>query len=164
AAEQMSCLGFLSDRAPCPVLITTRPKIASARNIIISAMSIEEADDFLQRLIEQTGNPSAFPQRDRERIMTASDRTPLIMQWVVAQIELAQEADTVLDELARGVGDAAERVFDRSFGLEQLGDDGRATLLALSLFAPDASRSALAEVAGFGEDSKRLDESVRRLA
>jgi len=163
-AEKTSCVEFLSDRAFCPVLITTRPKIASARNIIIPAMSIQEADDFLQRLIEQTGNPSAFSQRDRERIKKASDRTPLVMQWVVAQIELAQEADTVLDELAQGIGDAAERVFDRSFDLEQLGDDGRAVLLALSLFAPDASRNALAQAAGFGEDIKRLNEAVKRLA
>jgi len=82
----------------------------------------------------------------------------------MGQIDLAQDADTVLNELSHGGGDAAQRVFDRSFGLEQLGDDGRATLLALSMFAPDASRAALAEVAGFGDDLKHLNEAVMRLA
>src|SRR5205085_6552732 len=63
-----------------------------------------------------------------------------------------------------GTGDAAERVFTRSFNLPQLTDDGRAALLALSLFTPDAAREALAEVAGFGTDTRRLNEAARRLA
>jgi tetratricopeptide (TPR) repeat protein len=164
AAEQIRCVEFLLKRAPCPVLVTTRPRIAAARNIVIPVMSPDEANDFLQRLIDQAGDPSSFASLDRERIMTASDRTPLLMQWVVAQIDLAQEADTVLAELVGGVGDAAQRVFERSFGSDLLGDDGRAVLLALSLFTPDASRNALAATAGFGEDVKRLNEAVKRLA
>ena len=162
--EQTRCLEFLSNRASCPVLITTRGKIAAARNISIPVMSPEEANTFLELLIEQSNNPSAFTQIDRNRIVAASERNPLVLQWVIGQIELAQEANTVLDELAQGTGDAAQRVFDRSFGLEQLGDDGRAALLALSLFAPDASRAALAAVAGFDLDLKRLNEAVKRLA
>jgi tetratricopeptide (TPR) repeat protein len=163
-AAQTRCVEFLMNRASCPALITTRQRIALARNITIPVMSPEEADAFLGLLISQAGDPSAFAQLDRDRIMQASERNPLIMQWVIGQIELAQDAETVLDELAHGVGDAAQRVFDRSFGLEQLGDDGRALLLALSLFAPDASRAALAAVAGFGDDVKRLNEAVKRLA
>jgi tetratricopeptide (TPR) repeat protein len=162
--EQTRCVEFLLNRASCPALVTTRQKIASARNITIPVMSPEEADDFSQRLIEQAIDPFAFAQLDRDRIMTASERNPLIMQWVMGQIDLAQDADTVLNELAQGVGDAAQRVFDRSFGLAQLGDDGRATLLALSLFAPDASRPALAQVAGFGDDLKRLSVATKSLA
>jgi tetratricopeptide (TPR) repeat protein len=162
--EQAACVEFLLNHATCPALITTRQKIPSARNIAIPVMLPDEAEDFLQRLIEQTSDPSAFAELDRARIIKASERNPLVLQWVVAQIDLAQEANTVLDELAHGEGDAAQRVFDRSFGLEQLGDDGRAALLALSLFAPDASRTALTEVAGFGEDEKRLNEAVKRLS
>lgn len=163
-AEQVACVEFLLDQATCPALITTRQRIPSARNIAISVMSPDEAEDFLQRLIKQASDASAFAGLDRDRIMTASDRNPLVLQWVVAQIDLAQEAQTVLDELTHGEGDAAQRVFDRSFRLEQLGDDGRAALLALSLFAPDASRAALAVVSGFGDDMKRLNEAVKRLA
>jgi tetratricopeptide (TPR) repeat protein len=81
----------------------------------------------------------------------------------VAQIDAAQEPSTVLEELAQGEGDAAERVFDRSFNLPQLGDDGRAALLALSLFVPSASRESLAAVAGYGEDEKRVNEAVKNL-
>lgn len=162
--EQTRCVEFLLNRVPCPALITTRQKITSARNITIPVMSPEEADMFLQLLIDQSSDPSAFAQLDSDHVMEASECNPLVMQWVVAQIDLAQDANAVLKELAQGGGDAAQRVFDRSFGLRQLGNDGRAVLLALSLFAPDALRTALAEVAGFGEDMKRLNEAVRRLA
>lgn len=66
--------------------------------------------------------------------------------------------------LTRAEGEVGERVFQRSFNLPQLGDDARATLLALSLFTPSASRPALAEVAGLGTDMHRLNEAVKRLA
>ena len=66
--------------------------------------------------------------------------------------------------LSLGKGDAAQRVFDRSFNLPQLGDDGRTVLLALSLFIPSASRGALAAVAGFGDDKNRLNKAVKSLA
>jgi tetratricopeptide (TPR) repeat protein len=163
-AEQTCSVEFLLNRAPCPVLITTRERIPQARSIQIAAMSVEEAHEYLLRLIEQTGDPSVFARLDHERILAASERNPLVLQWVVAQIDLAQEPDAVLDDLMQGEGDAAQHVFDRSFNLPQLMDDGRAALLALSLFAPSASRPALAFVAGFSDDEKRLNEAVKRLA
>lgn len=162
--EQERCVDFLVHHAACSALITTRQRIPSARNITIPVMSSDEAEGFLERLIEQASDPDAFAQLDRDRILKASERNPLVLQWVVAQIDLAQDAETVLNDLAHGAGDAAQRVFDRSFDLEQLGDNGRATLLALSLFAPDASRSGLAEVAGFGQDRRLLNLAVKRLA
>jgi tetratricopeptide (TPR) repeat protein len=162
--EQKRCVEFLSQHASCPALITTRQKISPARNITIPAMDSEEAEEFLKLLIKQTSDPSAFARVDLDQVKQVSERNPLIMEWIIAQIDLAQEAYTVLDELTHGGGDAAQRVFDRSFELEYLGDDGRAALLALSLFVPDASRVSLAEVAGFGADLKRLNGAVKRLA
>jgi tetratricopeptide (TPR) repeat protein len=164
ADEQTRCVEFLSKHATCPALITTRQRIGSVRNITIPVMDSAEAEEFLKLLIAETSDPSAFAQVDLERVKQVSERNPLVMQWVVAQIDLAQEAHTVLNELTHGVGDAAQCVFDRSFELSYLGDDGRAVLLALSLFVPDASRGALTEVSGFGEDLKRLNEAVKRMA
>jgi len=83
-----------------------------------------------------------------------------VLQWILAQVDLAQEPDVVLEELKRGEGDAADRVFDRSFNLRQLGNDGRNVLLALSLFVPSASRAALAEVAGMGKNVIRLNKKI----
>jgi len=127
-------------------------------------MSVEESQDFLSRLIEEAHDRASFDGLDRGAIIETAERNPLVMQWIVAQIDEAQRPRDALAELRRGEGDAARRVFDRSFKLEQLGDDGRAALLALALFTPSASREALAQVAGFGDGVKRLNDAVRRLA
>lgn len=161
--EQKRISDFLGQRAPCSVLITTRQRVEYARSITIGAMSPAEALEFLQLLIAQTLDPQIFAELDRDRIIKMAEGNPLILQWVVAQIDMAQEPKTVLEELAQGESDAVQRVFDRSFNLSQVGDDGRAVLLALSLFVPSAARPALAEVAGFGSDLVRLNEAVKSL-
>ena len=149
--------------AQCSALFTSRHGISSTRNISIDAMSREEAQEYLEKLIAQTQDAQIFSNEVRQRIYETAEARPYVMQWVVAQIDAAQEPRVVLEELAQGEGDAAERVFDRSFNLEQLGDDGRAVLLALSLFAPSATRDALAAVAGFGGDLKRVSEAIKSL-
>lgn len=153
-------------RAECSALFTSRPRvggIATTINVVIDAMSREEAQEFLERTIAQTQDAQIFSDEVRRRIYETAEANPFVMQWVVGQIDDAQEPQTVLKELAQGEGDAAERVFDRSFNLPQLGDDGRAALLALSLFAPSASRDALAAVAGFGADSQRMNRAIKNL-
>ncbi len=116
-AEQDRCLAFLMTHVSCAVLITSRQKIPLVRNISIAAMTEDEARGFLARLIDQTSDPSVFAQLDHERIMARAERNPLLMQWVVAQIDLAQDPNAVLADLTHGAGDAAQRVFDRSFNL-----------------------------------------------
>jgi tetratricopeptide (TPR) repeat protein len=85
----------------------------------------------------------------------------MLMRWVMRQVGLAQRPADVFDELRRGHGEAAERIFGRSFGL--LDADGQTALLALALFVPTASRQALAAVCGFGEDKTRLAHATQRL-
>jgi hypothetical protein len=150
-------------QAQCSALITSRHKINSTHNIIIAAMSREEAQEFLEKLVAETQDAQIFSTQIRQRIYETAEANPFVMQWIVGQIDAAQEPDTVLEELQHGEGDAAQCVFDRSFNLKQLGDDGRAALLALSLFSPSASRTSLAEVAGFGDDLRRINEAARNL-
>lgn len=151
-------------RTQCSALFTSRPRVEGTVFVPISAMSREEAAKFLGKLTEQTLDPQIFTSEVSSRIYKTAEANPHVMQWVVGQIDEARVPDTVFEELAEGEGDAAERVFARSFNLPQLGDDGRAALLTLSLFAPSASREALARVAGFGDDwEKRLDEAVKNL-
>jgi tetratricopeptide (TPR) repeat protein len=165
-AEQTRCLDFLAERAACSALVTTRDdtKRGDVRNIALAAMAKEEAQEFLRRLIGQTRKPEHFAALDADALIAGCEANPLVLQWVVKQIDLAHEPQTVLAELAQGKGDAAQRVFTRSFELEQVGDDGRAALLALSLFVPSASRTALAEAAGFNDDLPRLERAVERLS
>jgi tetratricopeptide (TPR) repeat protein len=164
--EQTRCVCFLAESTECSALITTRSRVnrADVRNIRLAAMEMDDAREFWRRLVEQSGRPEAFDGLDADDIIRHCEANPLVIQWVVGQIEQAQRPQDALDYLSQGHGDAAERVFDRSFNLPQLGDDGRAALLALSLFTPDASRESLAEVAGFGDDLNRLNQAVRKMS
>jgi tetratricopeptide (TPR) repeat protein len=166
AEEQTNCIDFLAERAPCPALITTRSDVDrdDIYRIPLEAMLLEEARDLLQRLIGRTRKPSRFDELNHDEIIQKTDFNPLLLTWVVKQIEMAQKPETALNYLKQGETKVAERIFDRSFNLQQVGDEGRAALLALSLFVPSASREALTEVAGFGGDLSRLDKAIERLA
>lgn len=164
AAEGKCCVEFLERQSPHSALIVTRQRVEHASSILMDGLSPPESQEFLQRLIKASPNPEILASLDPMRIIEAGGSNPLVMQWVVAQIDLAQNPADVLESLGHGEGEAAQRVFDRSFNLEQVGDDGRAILLALSLFVPSASRVSLAEVAGFGGDVRRLNGAVKRLA
>ncbi len=153
--EQLLCKDFLAQRAHCSALITTRERIADTYLIPLVAMSPDEANEFLERLIRQTQDPDIYIEVNRHRILKTAEFNPLIIQWIVAQIDLAQDPEEVLSDLAHGEGEAAERVFDRSFNLPQMAEGGRAVLLALSLFMPSATRPMLAEVAGMGKDKDK---------
>ncbi|HEV2880720.1 MAG TPA: tetratricopeptide repeat protein [Pyrinomonadaceae bacterium] len=160
-AEQTRCSDWLANRAFCSAILTSRDDVPYARPINIAAMSMPEAREFVGRLIEQARHPQSFKGLEYDQIIEAADRNPLVLQWIIKQIDKAKQPRTVLGELAQGKGYAAERVFGRSFNL--LNDDGRAALLALSLFVPNASHSALSEVAGFSEDTARLDAAVEQM-
>lgn len=164
--EQARCAAFLAESTECSALITTRERVnrPDVRNVRLAAMEMDDAREFWRRLVEQSGRPEAFDGLDADEIIRHCEANPLVIQWVVGQIEQAQRPKDALAYLSEGKGDAAERVFDRSFNLPQLGDDGRAALLALSLFTPDASRESLAEVAGFGDDLNRLNEAVKKMS
>lgn len=169
AEEQSLCLDFLAQRAACPALITTRAFVNrdEVYNVALAAMSMDEARDLLRRLVGHTRPQTRahFDRLDRDELIRRCEGNPLVLQWVVKQIDVAkQRPQDVLDDLAQGEGDAAERVFTRSFNLPQLGDDGRAALLALAIFRPEAAREALAEVAGFGTDLRRLNKAVENLS
>ena len=164
--QQARCAAFLAESTECSALITTRERVnrADVRNIRLAAMEMDDAREFWRRLVEQSGRPAAFNGLDADDIIRHCEANPLVIQWIVGQIEMAQRPKDALAYLSEGKGDAAERVFDRSFNLPQFGDDGRAALLALSLFTPDASRESLAEVSGFGDDLNRLNDAVRKMS
>ncbi|HWS86229.1 MAG TPA: tetratricopeptide repeat protein [Pyrinomonadaceae bacterium] len=151
-------------KAQCSALFTSRDKITGTIPIYVPGMKRDEAEEFLSKVVAQTQDPQVFTPDVRERVYEMAEANPHVMQWIVGQIDEARVPGRVFEELAVGEGAAAERVFERSFKLPQLGDDGRDALLALSLFAPSAPREALAEVAGFGNDwEKRLDMAVKSL-
>jgi len=161
--EAARCVEWLTSEVRSPVLITTRDRVTNVRNIPLQAMSPEESRQFLNGLARQSQYPEAVGQY-ADSIIKMSEANPLVLQWIVSQVDLAQDPVDVFRELQRGEGHAARRVFDRSFDLPQTTDDGRSVLLGLSMFPEPASRPALAHVAGFGNDMPRVNAAIARLA
>ena len=162
-SEQARCFTFLK-KAECLVLLLSRQRIDGPYNLVLGRMLTNEAVEFLDRLLKQVKNPRDFDDLDRKKLIRISECNPLVMQSLVAQIELTKNPREVLDRVARSKGgDPMVRVFEISFNLRELGDDGRILLLALALFVPGASRTALAEVAGFEKNLQRLNEAADRL-
>jgi len=165
--EGKVCAEWLAQPALCSALITTRDRVENAaRNIPVNPMLPDEAHNLLRQLIAQAHEPRAFARLDRDDLIRTAEANPLVLQWIVGQIDLAQDPQEVLEDLRHGEGTAAERVFARSFKLKQLDNGGRAVLLALSLFVPSATRKALAGVSGLGKESdrKQFRDAVRNLS
>jgi tetratricopeptide (TPR) repeat protein len=154
APEQQRAIADFINTLPCAVLITSRANVEGAERVKIATMSWDEARDFLRR--------AQVPAQHIDAVATLAERNPAVMRWIVGQLNAAQRLSDIRDALARGHGDAAARVFGRSFGL--LNDDARATLLALGLFTPSARRPALAYTAGLGDDIARLNAALAQLA
>jgi tetratricopeptide (TPR) repeat protein len=148
-AEQKRCLDFLK-RSGGSALIVTRQRLKDVTKVSLELMTDEETRTFLQRLTTNLADPE---QRNRliQRIFTMiPGGHPLVLQWIVGQLQLAGNSANVFGSLMNVKGGLVENVFNRSFNLPQLGEEGRSALFALSLFVPDASLEALAEVADLG--------------
>ena len=161
--QALRCVDWLTNELRSSVLITTRDLVRGVRNIPLQAMSAEEVQQFVDGLLQQSQYPDAVKQYT-DSIIRISEANPLVLQWIVSQVDLAQDPLDVFHELQHGEGDAAKRVFDRSFHLPQTGDDGRNVLLALAKFPDSASRLSLAYVAGFGDDVKSANDAIAHLA
>ncbi|HEV7681692.1 MAG TPA: TIR domain-containing protein [Pyrinomonadaceae bacterium] len=149
-----SCLNFLSKKARCSVLINFPGPTPTARNVFLTGMSDEEAGHFLNLLLAQFSPAASRNPLERNSLIQVADRNPLALRWLVKQIERTDQSH-VLSAVQRRAGDAVQRVFDNFFGSNYLTDDAEKTLLALSLFSPDAPRAGLDSVVGESETSPK---------
>jgi len=159
--EQGPIIDYLTE-LPCPRLITSRKPLPKGEEIAIGPMTLDEARAFLRMRVEASEEPDRLKGLDLGQVAETAHYNPMLMRWVVAQLEQAMRPEDVFDDIARGRGEAVDRIFGRTFRL--LGEDGQTALLALALFVPTASREALAAVCGFEDGRDRVNEAIRRLA
>jgi type II secretory pathway predicted ATPase ExeA len=155
-SDQDKILHFF-ETLPCSILVTSRERLQLGQNIRIGTMSLQEADRFLHTLIENSEYPERLARVKRSEIAEVAEYNPLLMQWVVRQLEEAMEPDQVFKDIALGKGEARERIFHRSF--RALGADAQTLLLVLALFPTRVTRDILVSVA-FGNASSNSDERV----
>jgi len=159
--EQRPIIAYLAE-LPCPILITSRKLLPKGEEIAVGPMTLQEARAFLKMRVEASQEPDRLKGLDLDQVAETAGRNPMLMRWVVAQLEQAMRPQDVFDDIARGKGETIDRIFGRTFRL--LGDDGQMALLALALFVPTASREALLAVCGFEDGKDRVNEAIRTLA
>jgi len=128
----------------------------------VGNMTDTEALAFWKQLIERRAqHRSVFSKPTPTEVIKKYGTNPFILFVGVFTYVDEQGAWDSVEELALASKTEVEkRIFRRSFKLEQVGDAGRKILLTLSLFTPDASREALAYVAGLQHQSDQFRNAV----
>ena len=157
--EQSAIADFVRD-APFSLLLTSRSRFPLGQHIQLDPMTPHEARQFLAIIVAASDQPAWVHQINPERIRIVAEHNPLLMEWVISQLEMAMSPQDVLEELSQGTGDAADRIFERSFRL--LEHESQTVLIALALFVPDTTRIHLMTVCNLSK--RRLNAAVRQLA
>jgi tetratricopeptide (TPR) repeat protein len=146
--------------APTKAIVTTRHRIDVAYPVRLVGMSWEEAQELITRECEKKG--VGLIEEHMHGLYDRTGGVPLALVWSVAQMGYGYSPDEVLRRLGNPQGDIARFCFHST--IERIrGKSAYRILLALAVFATDASREALGCVAGFGEDMLSRDEGLVEL-
>jgi tetratricopeptide (TPR) repeat protein len=146
--------------APTKAIVTTRHRIDVAYPVRLTGMSWEEAQELIIHECEK--KDMDLTEEEMLRLYERTGGVPLALVWSVAQMGYGYSADEVLRRLGNPKGDIARFCFEGS--VERIrGRSAYDILLALAVFATDASRNAIGFVAGLGEDMVSRDEGLVEL-
>jgi tetratricopeptide (TPR) repeat protein len=147
--DDEAVLSFLRELpAPTKAIVTTRHRIDVAYPVRLVGMQREDA----QRLIAQECAKKGVTLREDEayRLYNRTGGVPLAMVWSIAQMGFGYGVEAVLTRLGQPTGDIAKFCFARAMeGIQ--GKPAHKLLMALSIFATDASREALGYVTNLPE-------------
>lgn len=135
--------------SPAKAIVTTRHRIDVAYPVRLTGMQHEDA---LALIIQEAARKDVILSPDQqEDLWMRTGGVPLAIVWSIGLMGLGGSIESVLHRLGSGQSDIARFCFAENVAQIQ-GRDAYRLLLALSLFASDASREALGVVAGLGED------------
>jgi hypothetical protein len=154
-------LDFLHEvPSPTKVLVTTRHRIDVARTVRLTGMSHQDALALTAQ--EMIRKDVSLSQKQQEELWQRTGGVPLAIVWSIGLMSIGDSVESVLHRLGSGQSDIARFCFDES-SLQIRGSDAHKLLLALSLFATDASREALGVVTGLGKDEFGRDAGLAEL-
>ena len=136
--ELLVFLRLLPD--PTKVIVTTRHRIDVAYPVRLTGMPHDDAIVLIQQ--EAARKEVALSATEQEELWTRTGGVPLAVVWSIGLMGLGGSAESVLRRLSQGQSDIARFCFEESVA-QIRGRDAHKQLLALSLFASDASREAL---------------------
>nr|MBA3469062.1 AAA family ATPase [Herpetosiphonaceae bacterium] len=145
---------------PTKVIVTTRHRIDVAYPIRLSGMP--QADAY--QLIEQEAQRKhvTLTPTIHTELWRRTGGLPLAIVWSIGLMGLGGSVESVLRRLSDGQSDIARFCFEASVShIRQ--HDAHWLLMALALFATDASREALGVVAGLADDPFGRDMGLEKL-
>jgi tetratricopeptide (TPR) repeat protein len=130
--------------APTKAIVTTRHRLDVAYPLRLKGLDEDEANRLILQESQKRNYPLSDP--DAKRLYRYTGGVPLAIVWSIAQMSSGYSTEDVLRRLGDAHGDIAKFCFDESLGRIK-NKPAYKTLIALSLFATDASREALGHVA-----------------
>ena len=134
--------------APTKCIVTTRHRIDVAFAVRLEGMPSPDALALIAQECEKKG--AVITDEQSRLLCRRTGGVPLAIVWSIAQMGFGYGVETVLRRLGTPSSDIARYCFEGA--MEHLqGKPARQLLMALSLFATDASREALGHVADLPE-------------
>jgi LuxR family glucitol operon transcriptional activator len=134
--------------APTKAIVTTRHRIDVAYPVRLTGMPKEDGLALIAQ--ERAKKDVTLTEAKAEKLYERTGGVPLAMVWSVAQMGYGYSVEAVLRRLGQPSEDIARYCFEGA--MEHIrGKPAHKLLMALSLFATDASREALGYVADLPE-------------
>lgn len=159
--DDEAVLSFLRELpVPTKAVVTTRHRVNVAYPIRLEEMPWEDASKLIRQECRRKG--VTLTDEQAHKLYRRTGGVPLALVWSVAQIGAGYGVDAVLTRLAKPDGDIARFCFEGT--VERIrGTDTYDLMMALALFATDASRETLGLVAGLGQDTMSRDDGLVEL-
>jgi NB-ARC domain len=154
-------LSFLSELPPpTKALVTTRPRIGVGREIQLSGLTKASTLELIR--YEAAARDVKLDEGASTALHSTTGGVPLAVVWSIAQLTLGYGFDRVLRRVGRDDGDVVRFSFESAIaGIR--GTPAHLVLMAVALFASDASREAVGYVAGLNDDSEALEDAIAKL-
>lgn len=145
---------------PTKAIVTTRHRINVAYPVRLTGLPEADALALIRHECEEKG--VTLNEEEAQELFRRTGGLPLAIGWSIGLMGFNYPVKSVLARLGSPKSDIIKFSFQTSVDAIQ-GKDAYKLLLALSLFAKDASREALGYVAGFGEDELSRDMALADL-
>jgi AAA+ ATPase superfamily predicted ATPase len=142
---------------PTKAIITTRHRIDIAYPVRLTGMPKEDGLVLIAQECAKKG--VTLTEAEAEKLYDRTGGVPLAIVWSVSRMGYGYDVEAVLHSLSQPSEDLVRYVFEAAMQRIR-GTDAHRLLMALSLFAADASRDALGYMAGLRDDILSRDEGL----
>ena len=158
--DDESLLEFLRELPmSAKAIVTTRHRIDVAYPIRLTGLPERDGLTLIEN--ERARKGVTLTTAEATRLFARTGGLPLAIVWSIGLMAHGLPVETVLAKLGSAKSDIVRFCFEAS--VAALSPEATRLLLALSLFAKDATREALGDVAGLGDDHISRDDGLAEL-